>query len=102
MASASHTDDIKAEIASNKVMVYSKSYCPFCVQTKNLLQEQGIAYQVKELDQIADGQKIQDALLQMTKQRTVPNIFINGEHLGGNSDLVKAKDDGSLAAKTAA
>ena len=44
MASASHTDDIKAEIASNKVMVYSKSYCPFCVQTKNLLQEQGIAY----------------------------------------------------------
>ena len=102
MASASHTDDIKAEIAGNKVMVYSKSYCPFCVQTKNLLNEKGIEFKVKELDQIADGQKIQDALAQMTNQRTVPNIFINGEHLGGNSDLVKANDDGSLATKVAA
>ncbi len=59
MASASSlTDQIKADIADNKVMVYSKSYCPFCVQTKDLLNSQGIAFNVKELDQLSDGAKI--------------------------------------------
>lgn len=36
-----------------------------------------------------DGSDIQDALQQLTKQRTVPNIFINRKHIGGNSDLQK-------------
>jgi len=34
-----------------------------------------------------DGDSIQDALRQITGQRTVPNIFINKQHIGGNSDL---------------
>ena len=36
-----------------------------------------------------DGSDIQTALQQLTKQRTVPNIFINKKHIGGNSDLQK-------------
>ena len=92
---------IDADIAANKVMVYSKSYCPFCVQTKDLLKAQGIEYAVKELDQMADGADIQAALQTKTGQRTVPNIFINGDHLGGNSDLQNAHSDGSLAQKLA-
>jgi glutaredoxin len=46
------------------------------------------------LDEIDDGAEIQDALYELTGQRTVPNIFIGGEHIGGNSDLqtLKSKD----------
>jgi glutaredoxin 3 len=36
-----------------------------------------------------DGGEIQDALQELTKQRTVPNIFINHKHIGGNSELQK-------------
>ena len=45
---------------------------------------------------MADGAERQAALLQISGQRTVPNIFINGKHLGGNSDLCDALDDGEL------
>ena len=50
----------------------------------------------------ADGPALQDALAEKTGQRIVPNIFINGEHLGGNSELQAANNDGSLATKMAA
>ena len=82
---------IDSEVSSNNVMVYSKSWCPFCVQTKDLLNSKGIAFTVKELDQEANGDSIQQALQAKTGQRTVPNIFIKGQHLGGNSDLYAQK-----------
>ena len=101
MASATVTDTINGHISSNKVMVFSKSYCPFCNQTKDLLKNKGIEYHAIELDQMSDGTTIQNALKQMTNQNTVPNIFINGEHLGGNSDLVNASNNGTLDTKLA-
>jgi glutaredoxin 3 len=45
-----------------------------------------------ELDQENDGADIQRALQELTGQRTVPNIFINKKHIGGNSDLQRRKD----------
>jgi glutaredoxin 3 len=39
-----------------------------------------------------DGNAIQDALEEMTQQRTVPNIFINKKHIGGNSDLQQRRN----------
>ena len=80
-------DQINADIRDNKVMVYSKSYCPFAGASKSLLRGKGCAMKVIELDQVSNGQAIQDALKTKTGQSTVPNIFINGEHIGGNSDL---------------
>ena len=47
--------EIEQNIANNKVMVYSKSSCPFCVRTKALLQEKGAAFKVIELDQLGNG-----------------------------------------------
>ena len=49
-----------------------------------------------ELNERSDGPAIQDALAQMTGQRTVPNVFIKGKHLGGNDDTQKANRDGTL------
>jgi len=46
---------------------------------------------VLELDQIDDGSAIQDALAEITHQTSVPNIFIDKQHIGGNSDLQARK-----------
>ncbi|PGH17768.1 glutaredoxin [Helicocarpus griseus UAMH5409] len=83
----------KAEgiIADNSVVVFSKSYCPYCRATKDLLNEQGASFYTLELDQVEDGAAIQDALQEISSQRTVPNIFISQKHIGGNSDLQARK-----------
>ena len=88
----------KAEqmIKDNKVMFFSKSYCPFAGKSKTLFQSKGVAMKVYELDQEADGPAIQDALKEMSGQRTVPNIYINGVHLGGCDDVHAAASNGKL------
>ncbi|KAK3328074.1 thioredoxin-like protein [Cercophora scortea] len=74
-------------IDENAVMVFSKSYCPYCNNTKRILDGLKAKYGLYELNQEKDGDAIQAALLKMTGQRTVPNVFIGKEHIGGNSDL---------------
>ena len=94
--------EIDATIAANKVVVYSKSYCPHAGATKQLLQSKGVQFFCLELDQIPNGGDIQNALAQKTGQRTVPNVFIGGDHIGGNSDVQQLNSSGQLDAKIAA
>lgn len=78
-------------------MVFSKSYCPFCIQTKELFSELDIDIKVHEMDQMGDdGPALQHALLQMSGQKSVPNVFIKGTHLGGNDDTQAAAKAGKL------
>jgi len=78
-------------IDENPVMVFSKSYCPYCRASKALLTELGAEFNVVELDQVDDGSDIQAALKDISGQSTVPNIFIGKKHIGGNSDLQALK-----------
>ena len=89
--------EIDAAVAANKIMVYSKTTCPHCRATKELLSSKNYEANIVELDQLGNGAELQNALQQKTGQRTVPNIFINGEHIGGNSELQAANSNGSLA-----
>lgn len=73
------------------LVVFSKSYCPYCQNTKRILDGLNAKYKAIELNQESDGTDIQNALQELTGQRTVPNIFINKKHIGGNSDLEKLK-----------
>ncbi|KAF1834403.1 glutaredoxin, partial [Decorospora gaudefroyi] len=82
---------VQSIIDENAVAVFSKSYCPYCRQTKQLLSDSGAKFYAIELDQVDDGSAIQSALGEMTGQTTVPNIFIAQKHLGGNSDLQAKK-----------
>ena len=93
---------IEGEIQNEKVLVYSKSYCPYCVQAKNLLSAGGVAFKAVELDQVGNGSAIQNTLKDITNQRTVPNIFIGGKHIGGCSDLQGLSSQGKLAEKLSA
>ena len=77
-------------------MVFSKAYCPFCTSTKQLLSSMDIDAKVIELDEIENGAEIQAALLDISGQRTVPNVFVKGKHLGGNDDTQGAARSGKL------
>ena len=88
----------KEQIANNDVMVFSKSYCPYCSATKTLFEKMdGVDATVIELDlDKENGEAIQQALLDMTGQRTVPNVFVKGKHIGGNDDTQLAAKMGKI------
>ncbi|XRB18082.1 glutaredoxin [Pseudoscourfieldia marina] len=100
-AGASSGDEIQqlvaAKNAENAVIIYSKTYCPFCTQVKSLFASLNVTPAVIEIDQVHEEREIQAALQDMTGQRTVPNIFIGGKHVGGCDDTMRLNANGELA-----
>ncbi|XP_015284848.1 PREDICTED: thioredoxin reductase 3 isoform X1 [Gekko japonicus] len=87
---------VQAMIGSHRVMIFSKSFCPYCSKVKELFHSLGVEYSALELDKIDNGPSIQDALLGLTGQRTVPNVFVNGTHVGGCDQTFQAYQTGLL------
>ncbi|KAK4479352.1 hypothetical protein RD792_014864 [Penstemon davidsonii] len=83
-------------ISSNPVVVFSKTYCGYCQRVKQLLSQLKATYKVIELDVESDGDYIQTALAESTGQRTVPNVFIGGKHIGGCDAVVEKHQQGKL------
>ncbi|CAM9689982.1 unnamed protein product [Heterosigma akashiwo] len=90
-------DFINETISSNPCVVFSKTYCPYCTNAKQALQQAGAKMVVIELDQESNGDAIQNALAAMTGRRTVPNVFIAGQTIGGGDDTVALARSGQLA-----
>ena len=67
-------------------IVWSKDHCPYCVQAKNLLQSQGIEYEERNIN---EGYTKEQLLEAVPNARTVPQILINDELVGGFEDLAK-------------
>ncbi|PKU69083.1 glutaredoxin-C8 [Dendrobium catenatum] len=88
---------VKKTVAAHNIVIFSKSYCPYCRRAKAVFSELKKAPYVVELDQRDDGGEIQDALSTIVGRRTVPQVFINGKHLGGSDDTVEAYESGKLA-----
>ena len=86
----------QAHIKSSKIMVFSKTYCPYCKKAKEAISQITPLYSVCELDVVSDGADMQSALLEMTGQKTVPSIFINGKHIGGCDSTVAAIASGEF------
>ena len=91
---------IDSVIASDRVVVFGKSWCPYCKKTAALFSQLGVKTTTVYLDRLAgdDGPRIQAELFRMTGQRTVPNVFVKGRHLGGNDDTQAAARSGALQA----
>ena len=68
-----------------KIKIYSKTSCPACVMAKELLDKKGVQYEEIILDN--KPEEIQK-LIAKTGMKTVPQIFINNELIGGCSDLI--------------
>eukprot|EP00245_Coleochaete_scutata_P005303 TRINITY_DN18759_c0_g1_i1.p1 TRINITY_DN18759_c0_g1~~TRINITY_DN18759_c0_g1_i1.p1 ORF type:complete len:183 (+),score=26.64 TRINITY_DN18759_c0_g1_i1:61-609(+) len=90
---------IKEKNAENPVIIYSKTWCPYCGMVKGLFKKLGVAYKAVELDELADGDELQDALRSYTGQSTVPSVFIGGEHIGGCDDTMALHSQGNLIPK---
>ncbi len=78
------------------VTMYTKDYCPYCTKAKNFLKRKGIE-QIQEIDITHDEALQQEMIDKSGGRKTVPQIFINGAHVGGCDDLM-ALDTDKLAA----
>lgn len=78
-----------------RVTVYTTDYCPYCTQAKRLLREMAIDYE--EIDVGEDSALRQTMVEKSGGRRTVPQIFIDGEPIGGYTELRALADAGGLA-----
>ena len=77
-----------------KVEIYSKATCPYCVRAKMLLRQKGV--EPEEIAVDFGGEKRQEMITRTGGRMTVPQIFINGRHVGGCDDLFELDDNGKL------
>ena len=76
-----------------QIEIYSTRQCPYCVSAKALLNAKGLAY--NEIDVTSDHQLMQN-MIRRSGQRTVPQIFIDGESVGGYQQLSHLAAAGGL------
>ena len=77
-----------------KVEIYSKLTCPYCYRAKSLLKEKGFDFEEITVD--FGGEKKQEMIRRAGGRMTVPQIFINGRHVGGCDDLFELEGAGKL------
>ena len=78
-----------------EVKVYTTSVCPYCYRAKSVLQKRGIAFE--EIDVSNDPEKRAWLVKASGGRRTVPQVFIAGEPIGGSDELVALDRSGELA-----
>lgn len=78
---------------SARVLVYTTAFCPYCVQAKSLLKKKGVPFE--EID-VETRPELRSWLVERSKQRTVPQIFVNGQPLGGFTDIAALDRAGRL------
>lgn len=76
------------------IIIYSTQMCPYCVRAKKLLDAKGQSY--KEIDVSSDAELKDKMIEKAGGQRTVPQIFINDQHIGGFDDLNALDRKGEL------
>jgi glutaredoxin 3 len=86
----------QARFPMPQITVYSGPNCPYCVRAKSLLKSKGVAF--NEIDVKADPAQMEIMLEKASGQRTIPQIFINGRHVGGCDDLYALDAAGELDA----
>jgi len=80
-----------------RVEIYSTMFCPYCARAKSLLERKGIAY--SNIDIMEDTAKRDEMLTRAGGRTSVPQIFIDGEHIGGFDDLYALDRAGKLDPK---
>jgi glutaredoxin 3 len=77
-----------------EVQIYTKFGCPYCARAKRLLEEKGVAYEEYEINSVPG--KREEMLGRSNGRTTVPQIFIDGRHVGGSDDLMELERGGQL------
>lgn len=76
------------------IVMYTTAICPYCIAAKSLLARKGFAAITEiRVDQLPEARA---EMMRRTSRRTVPQIFINGVHVGGHDDMVALDRAGKL------
>ena len=76
-----------------KIEIYTTPFCGYCARAKGLLDRKGADYE--EMDVMMDEKK-RSEMRERSKRTTVPQIFINGQHIGGSDELAELEQAGKL------
>jgi len=76
-----------------RVEIYVKTFCPFCYRAEKLLDSKGVQYETYMLD---SSERRQEMIQRANGRTTVPQIFIDDEHVGGCDDLYALDREGKL------
>ncbi len=76
-----------------EVIIYTTSYCPYCIRAKHLLTQKGVEY--REIDVTADDAS-RERMSAASGRRTLPQIFIDGKPIGGYDELASLERTGRL------
>lgn len=83
-----------------KVEIYTKFTCGYCFRAKGLLKSKDVSFE--ETDITMGGTKREEMIQRANGASTVPQIFINDQHIGGSDDLAALEGSGKLDALLAA
>lgn len=90
--------DNMASRAVSGVVMYTTPWCPYCIRARALLKQKGVAF--TDIDVAADP-VLRREMETLSQRRTVPQIWIHGEHIGGCDDLHALERAGQLDKKLA-
>jgi len=76
------------------VELYTSPFCPYCHRAKSLLSRKGVAF--TEIDVLAEPDRRREMVDRAEGRRTVPQIFIGGEGIGGSDELAALERSGEL------
>lgn len=76
-----------------KIEIYTSPWCGYCARAKALLDKKGATYE--EMD-VIDDEKKRAEMRSRSNRTTVPQIFINGQHIGGSDELAALESAGKL------
>ena len=79
-----------------QIEVYTKAFCPYCTRAKRLLDAKGADF--REIDVTMDRTGFEAMVDRANGRRTVPQVFIDGKHVGGSDDLAALDAKGELDA----
>ena len=77
----------------NTVVVYGTKFCPYCIAARRLLDASNLAYEYTAVD---NDSNLRENIMKRSGQRTVPQIWIGEQHIGGFTDLRKLALNGDL------
>jgi glutaredoxin 3 len=83
-----------------EVEIYTQDWCPYCSRAKHLLESKGVAY--REIDAPSGSAAREESMRRSGGRSSVPQIFIDGRHVGGSNDLAALDRAGKLDALLAA
>lgn len=80
---------------SQEVVIYTANTCPYCLMAKRLLDHKGARYREINVDR---DPALREEMVRLTQRRTVPQIFIGTQHIGGFDDLYALEQQQQLDA----